>query len=205
MYLAIAYIDYMTVRTAIPLLVLAIALAGCDIFETRDAEPPTVRGSSFVPPTTPSLALQNLQNAIAEKNLNDYLRCLVDTLSSDRHFEFIPTAGAAARYGSTFTDWNLRSEQTYFAAIVANTEDGDPSSLQLTGGFDITSSDSAIYNATYTLIFRHGVAGTPEEVTGTMLLTLATDRSNFWSIVRWTDLPDGTEPAWSDLKGRFAN
>jgi hypothetical protein len=179
--------------------------SGCGLFETRDPEPPSVRGSGFVPPTQPTTVLENLQRAVAEKNASDYLRCMVDTLSSERSYQFIPSAGAAARYASTFADWSLQSEQSYFANLTALAPEGSPSSLILTGGFDLLASDSAVYNAEYELTFRHGVADAPEVLTGTLQFTLATDRSNFWSIVKWTDLPKGTDPSWSDLKGRFAN
>jgi hypothetical protein len=182
-----------------------MVLAGCDLFSTRDPEPPTVRGSGIVPPTSPSIVLDNLKSAIASKNSSDYMRCLLDTLSSDRSYLFIPTAGATARYPSIFSYWGLQTESSYFANLAALTETEAPSSLVLNGGFDLFASDSAIYNAEYELTFRHGVSNVPEVVTGTLQFTLATDRSNFWSIIRWTDLPKGTEASWSDLKGRFAN
>ncbi len=180
-------------------------LQGCDLFSTRDPEPPSTRGSGYIPPTSPSLVLDNLKNAIATKNAADYIRCLVDTLSSDRTFVFVPAAGAAARYQAVFASWSLQSERSYFANIVALASSESASSLALTGGFDLLASDSAIFNAGYTFTFRHGAANIPEVVHGTLQFTLATDRSNFWSIVKWTDLPNDTEPSWSDIKGRFAN
>jgi hypothetical protein len=186
-------------------LCLGLALAGCGLFSTREPEPPKAGGNTFVPPTTPDIVLTNMQHAVSEKDAANYLRCLPDTLNSSRTFSFAPSAAAAGRYVTTFLFWSLQSEKSYFSALVALTPSSSSSSLNITGGFSVITTDSAIYNGDYQLTFQHGLSGVPETVRGNLQFVLVTDRTSLWSIVRWIDNPIGSDPSWSDLKGRFAN
>jgi hypothetical protein len=187
------------------MLVLALGAAGCDILTTRDPEPPTQGSSTFVPPTAPELVLANLRSAVSEKNVENYMRCLVDTLSAARSFQFVPTASALGRYPSAFLQWSLQSERTWFSSLLALTPAQAAASLSLDGGFSVIVSDSAVYTGTYALAVAHALPGVPETVRGQVQLVMALDRSSQWSIVRWTDTPVGTEPSWSEWKGRFGN
>jgi len=182
-----------------------LLLQGCGLFDTRDAEAPNTGGSHFVPPTSPDIVIDNLEQAISEKNTENYMRCLPDTLSSDTRFVFIPTAAAAGRYPTSFLNWSLQSERSYFSALKAFTDPNSSSSLHLEGGFSVLAADSAIYEADYTVIFRHGVSDVPESVSGNLQFVLRPDRNFFWSITRWIDNPVSGNPSWSEWKGRFAN
>lgn len=187
------------------LVLCAAVLSGCELFSTRDPEPPSSGSSTYTPPTSPDLVLTNLRNAVLEKNTENYLRCLVDTLNSSRAFAFFPASAAAARYPSAFQSWSLQSEKSYFSALVAITPKNAASVLILTGGFTMVASDSALYACDYQATFLHGIAGVPETVRGNLQLVLAPDRNSFWSIVRWTDIALAAEPSWSEWKGRFSN
>ncbi|MBE0644958.1 MAG: hypothetical protein IH600_12820 [Bacteroidetes bacterium] len=193
-----------------PFLLLIVAVAGlltgaCGLFETRDPEPPTSGSSTFVPATSPDIVLSNLENAVSEKNTENYVRCLVDTLNSERRILFIPTSSAAGRYASTFSDWSLQSERAWFAALKAFAPKDAPSYLNLNGSFAVIAADSAIYEAGYEMVFRHGVANVSETVRGTLQFVMHIDRNSVWSITRWTDISLPDETSWSDWKGRFAN
>lgn len=194
-------------KTILPALLLGLLLAaaGCDLFETREPEPPSSGSSTFVPPTSPDLVLDNLENAVAEKSTENYLRCLVDTLNSDQRYLFIPTAAAAGRYAATFSHWSLQSERAWFAAMKAFSENDAPSNLVLTGSFAVIAADSAIYEGSYLFTYRHGVGSVSETVKGTLQFVMHTDRNSIWSITRWTDIPFNEETSWSEWKGRFAN
>ena len=185
--------------------VAAGLLASCSLFETRDPEPPFTGSSTFVPPTSPELVLENLKSAVSERNETNYIRCMPDTLSTGRSFLFLPTASAAARYASVFSSWSLASEKAYFSALVALTPAASTSVLSLNGNFQLLGSDSAVYQGDYQLVCPHGVGGIAETVRGSLQFVLASDRTSFWSIVRWIDSPIGNEASWSELKGRFAN
>lgn len=182
-----------------------VLVTGCGLFETREPEAPSSGSSTFVPPTAPAIVLDNLENAIAEKNSESYIRCLVDTLNSSRSFAFVPTATAAGRYAGTFASWSLQSERGWFAAVKAIAPEDAPSYLNLDGSFVVIAADSAVYEGRYEMTIRHGVSNISETVRGSLQFVLHTDRNSIWSITRWTDLPLADETSWSDWKGRFAN
>jgi len=192
-------------NTRITILACTFLLAGCGLFETRDPEPPTSGSSTFIPPTSPDIVIENLESAVSEKSTENFIRCLVDTLNSDRRYEFIPTAAAAGRYMATFSDWKLQSERAWFAAMKAFAAEDAPSQLTLTGTFAVIAADSAIYEGMYDCTFRHGVSGIAESVHGTLQFILHTDRNSIWSVTRWTDIPSQGHTSWSEWKGRFAN
>jgi hypothetical protein len=185
--------------------IVVFGFAGCGLFETRDPEPPVSGSSTFVPPTTPDLVLSNLEYSVSEKNTENYIRCLTDTANTGVRYLFIPTTAAAGRYASTFSEWTIQSERSYFSALVAFTGTSASSRLSLSGNFSVLTSDSAVYDGSYDLLFRHGVAGVSENVKGNVQLVLRTDRSSIWSITRWTDIPQTDQTSWSEWKGRFAN
>lgn len=194
-------------RSALILAVTAVLLAagGCGLFETRDPEPPSSGSATFVPPTSPDIVLSNLENAVSEKNTENFVRCLVDTLNSGQRYIFFPTASAAGRYAATFANWSLQSERSWFAAMKAIAPKDAPASLNLGGSFSVIAADSAVYEGGYELVLRHGVANVSETVRGTLQFVLHTDRNSIWSITRWTDIPIDGETSWSEWKGRFAN
>lgn len=187
------------------LLPLLIAVTGCELFSTRDPASPLTNSSTFIPATSADIVIQNLKSAIAEKNTVNYLRCLVDTLNSSRTFQFIPTAASAGRYAATFASWSMASEQAYFSSLVAHTQPSAASVLALNGTFTVLASDSAIYDGDYQCTFQHGVSGVPESVRGNLQFIIGVDKNSTWGITRWIDHPIGSEPSWSELKGRFAN
>ena len=178
---------------------------GCGLFETREPEPPSSGSATFVPPTAPEIVLVNLENAISEKNTENYVRCLVDTLNSSQRFVFLPTASAAGRYAGTFASWPLQSERGWFAAVRAFAPKDAPSYLNLSGSFVVITADSAVYEGPYELTIRHGVPNISETARGSLQFVLHTDRNSIWSVTRWTDIPLADETSWSEWKGRFAN
>ena len=184
---------------------LMTGVAGCGLFSTRDPEPPTSGSSSFTPPTSPDIVLSNLEHAVAEKNAENYVRCLVDTLNSERRFAFTPTAAAAGRYPSTFLNWSLQSERSYFSSLLALTPKEASTSLTVSGGFTVLASDSAMFTGTYSMSIPHGVNGIATTVRGTVQFLLAPNRNSLWGIVEWIDTPLANETSWSEWKGRFAN
>jgi hypothetical protein len=190
---------------ALMILAAVLAVTACGMFETRDPEPPDTGSSTFIPPTSPELVLSNLEYAVAERNPENYIRCLVDTLSGGQRFIYIPTAAAAGRYPASFSDWTLQSERSYFSALAAFTRASGVSRLELRGNFSIMTADSAVYDGAYDLLFRHGVSGVSEEARGLLQLVLRSDRASIWSIARWIDIPSPEQTSWSEWKGRFAN
>lgn len=166
------------------------------MFLTREPEPPTESTSTFEPPVTPEAVLHNLQSAIEENNLDNYLRCFVDT--TFRPYLYVPSQDVQPNFGI----WTLEDERRYFRTMGA-TIDAAPlmtSSIQNTTFF----SDST-YNVNYTLFFPHKEPSAPRLVRGNMQLHLAIDPQGRWAIDQWRDnkLPSVPDSTWSYLKFWF--
>jgi hypothetical protein len=188
------------------LVALLMTTQGCDIFSTRTPEKPSEASSSFVPPTTPSIVIDNLVSAIRERNTENYIRCFVDSSFSQNRFVFQATQSAQTASGSLFRDWNLSSERSYFENVRSKVPEGAESTLLLTDGkFETIQADSAVYTATYTLVVQHTVQNIPQQAQGTLLFVLTLDRNNSWSIYRWIDNKTGNDFSWSDFKARFSS
>lgn len=185
---------------------LTVAVAGCGIFDTRDPEPPSQSSSNFVPATEPSIVFSNMSSAFRDMNSLNYLKSFADSATAVRGFSFEPTPQAKVKYGGIFLFWNRQSEQQYFENLRSKIP-GTSSAVLVFQSLSVQSlqSDSAQYEATYTLTAQHTVAGVAKQATGKAQFFLLADRSRNWVIWRWIDVPTGTtEFAWSDMKGEFA-
>jgi hypothetical protein len=181
-------------RTASVLLIAAAC--SCNIFDTRDPEPPSSATSTFEPPVTPETVLRNFRGAIAENNPDNYLRCFTDT--SLRPYVFVPSADIRPN----FPGWSLTEEDRYFRGMGARLDGRSVLSdtIQTVNFF----SDST-FTIRYALYVPHTDTRAPRYVQGSMLLHLAVDAQGRWAIDRWEDirvpsLPDST---WSYLKFWF--
>ncbi len=186
---------------------ILLKLTSCDIFDPRSPEDPLQTRSSFRPATTAEIVIDNFTGAISERNTQNYILCFADPDLSDRTFEFIPTQDAIRQYGGLFDEWGTREERSYFENLLSRVPQQATMRLDLSQPlFESMQSDSAVYRANYTLTANHSDDGFSSTVfSGTMRLSLATDRTNTWSIHRWTDLKFEDTPSWSDVKGRFVN
>jgi hypothetical protein len=180
-------------------------LFACNIFETRTPEPPSQTSSNFVPATEPSIVFSNMSNAFRDLNSVNYLKSFADSSSAGRGFSFEPTAQARIKYGGVFLNWGRQSEQQYFENLRSKIPSGSTAILVFqTLTVQSLQSDSAQYEATYTLTAPHTVASVPKSATGKAQFFLLADRSRSWVIWRWIDEPTGSGNfAWSDLKGEF--
>lgn len=194
-------------KAIIPVLIaaLSLALAACGILETRTPQPPAQTSSTFVPATSPSIVLDNLINAVRERNTDNYIRCLVDSNFSDKRFSFVPTQVAQSTYAIKFISWSLSSERGYFENLKSQTPSTATALLFFSSQkFESVQSDSALFTGAYDLVFQHDQSGVPQEAKGTLQFYLATDRNKLWSIYRWIDLQTGLDFSWSEMKGRFS-
>jgi hypothetical protein len=184
---------------------VAATQSACNIFETRDPEPPSQSGSTFVPATDPSLVFSNLTSAFHDLNSVNYVKSLADSTSAGRNFSFEPTQAAKVKYGGVFLTWNRQSEQQYFENLRSKIPTGSGATLSFESlTVQSLQSDSAQYEATYRLTVPHTVATLPTEATGKAQFFLIADRSRNWVIWRWIDLTTSTSTfSWSDLKGAF--
>ena len=184
---------------------LALTQVACNIFETRDPEPPSQSSSIFVPATEPSLVFSNMTNAFRDLNSVNYLKSFADSSSAGRSFSFEPTQQAKIKYGGVFLTWSRQSEQQYFENLRSKIPSGSAATLSFESlTVQSLQSDSAQYEATYRLTVPHTVATLATEARGKAQLLLIADRSRNWVIWRWIDLTTSASTfSWSDLKGAF--
>lgn len=182
---------------------LSCAITGCDLLQTREPQPPSVSGSTFIPPTSPDIVISNLQFAIKEKNKENYRRCLVDTNFSDKTFQFQPTVEAAAKYAGVFTDWTVISEEQYFKNLSESKTDGFSQLDFFNAVTNSQTADEVVFNAKYHFIFQHQNNNIAKEAHGNLQFSIARDRRSTWSIYRWIDVRDTSEVTWSDFKATF--
>ena len=177
----------------------------CNIFDTRDPEPPTQSSSTYVPATEPSLVFSNMTNAFRDLNSVNYLKSFADSVSAGRGFSFEPTQQAKVKYGGVFLTWGRQTEQQYFENMRSKIAPGSSATLAFESlSVQSLQSDSAQYEAAYRLTVPHTVATIPKEASGKAQFLLVADRSRNWVIWRWLDLTTTTGAfSWSDLKGAF--
>ena len=175
------------------------------MFDTRDVEPPTETRSTFIQPTSPDIVLTNLIYSITERDLDNYMRCFVDSSFSVRRFTFIPDALSQSSY-PVFLTWNLNSERIYFSNLIQATDPNASSNLFPDNITFNTAIDSTIIDMDYILVFNHQRPNVAKEVRGKLRFIMGTDSRSLWSIHTWYDfINDNNDTTWSVLKANFIN
>lgn len=184
-------------RAILFLSALAVLLAGCSLFSTRDPETPLENSGSYIQPDTPEQVIENLQNAVSELNTFNYRRSLAD------NFVFRPTASALARE-SIFVSWSRAQEEQYFTALTAAAALNTGHNLQLNDQtLTLLGADEFVFDATYVLTINHRRAEVPTQVQGRMQWVIKQGMDGLWALLDWTDQELGNEQSWSDLKAEF--
>lgn len=187
------------------ILAALIFIAGCGLFDTRSVEPPSQPRSTFTQPTSPDIVLANLSFAIAEKNLDNYIRCLVDTNFSLRRFRYFPDALSQSNY-PVFLNWSITNERNYYSNLLSFTNESASSNLFISNTSFNTGLDSAIIDAEYLLVFDHNKQNVAKVTKGTLRFIMGTDQRGLWSIHGWYDFLDvQNDTTWSVLKANFVN
>jgi len=193
--------------TIIVAILATAAVAGCDLFATREPEQPTSVGSSFEPPTSPSIVLRNLENAVAFANANDYRKCFSDTSKGLPRFVFVPSSQGIATAPTKFDDWGVEQEEKYARNIFAELADGATPSLVFNPSevTDVPIGDSIQFSATYILNVPHTRTGAEREAEGQLQFTFRLSRQNEWYITTWRDIAIPNKTSWSVIKARFVD
>ena len=185
--------------------VLGISVCGlrCDLFSTRDPQPPSKNNSSFIQPVTSDLVLENLTSAVAQSNADNYFRCFNDSASSSRSYVFLPTVAISAQYPGVFAFWTPESERFYFRNL-GQPQNGTPYLTFSNQRTLSVSSDSVVYSMDYTFYYPHHRSGIPQLVQGNMQLYIGANSQRIWSIYRWQDNKTVTDSTWSYWKAVFS-
>lgn len=177
-------------------------ILGCKSpFSTREAEPPKTPQSSWTPAHSPYQVLSNMQKAILERNVENYLRCLVDTSYSDKTFSFDPDPEVAANYPGIFVAWNKEKEMTVIQQVFSLVPTDSTSFLKFKEEIrEIVASDSAVFARGYRLELHHMQSTLPMVYEGQVELWLVPDQRGEWATYRWIDNSVTGFPSWSLLK-----
>lgn len=182
-------------------LLLAAVTACTNPFALREPESPIDAQSTWVPPLGPEQLMVNFRNAVMEKNVDHYVRCLADAAQDSRRFRFEPDPEVAANYPNVFAAWSRETEETVMQQTFSIVP-GDSSSL-LSFPEDVRqvmASDSAIFVRRYRLELQHTRDGLASVYEGLGEFRMAPDQGGEWSIYHWIDNRVGDSPSWSHLK-----
>ena len=175
---------------------------GCGLFDTRDPENPETIRSTYTPPTTAEIVIDNLSFAIQEKNSDNYSKCI-----SAANYFYVPDAQSLATYKHIFLNWNAFSEKLYMDKLINETNTNASSVLFLDNKrFTPVTSDSTIFQADYIVVFQHNRLNLPKSAKGNITLSLVTDANDLYYIRKWEDFRQhDTDFTWSELKANFTN
>src|SRR3990172_972100 len=137
-------------------LILLLLTTACESpFTTREPEKPETNYSNYSNPSSPQIVFINMQNAIIERNAENYIRSFIDSTRSAKRFEFIPDQAVAAAQPGTFDFWSLENERQYLVQMFQAT----PADSTIRLVFDVVerteTSDNATFIQNYTLVVRH--------------------------------------------------
>jgi hypothetical protein len=186
---------------------MAFGLAGCGLFDTRTPQNPVSAGSAFENPTSPSIVLRNLENALNYANANDYRRCFSDTSQGLPPFIFQASIQGLAAAPVKFASWGIREEEQYIRSIFQELQDGGVCSVSFSPSqiTDVPIGDSVQFTANYVVHFPHTRAGAEQDAEGSLQFTLRLSPQNVWYISYWRDFARNDKPTWSLIKARFAD
>ena len=173
---------------------LAVILTSC--FRTREVEPPAQVSSDWISPTDYNILISNLERAILQKNVQNYLRCF----KADE-FRFIPSTPSYSGNELIWNSWSLQDEQTWLTNVFGNL--GLVSGNQLAvNQVDLQSfsSDSLRYIGQYDLRMNHTDTSLTVRFVGQLEFLCKVNTYNEWEIARWTDYETGADSSWSKLK-----
>ena len=200
----------MTKKLLQNILIICLIIIFCkNPFATREAEPPSIDQSSWRFPTDPLVVLENMKSAFREKNVENYMKCLVD---SNELFKFIPDAYEASTNTGIFERWDLSLEQTYINKIFTSIPDDSTRTLAFAGDFTRNDfPDSVQIRIDYTLDLFHVLSESyPRQGKGKADFWF-NRRNGYWVITRWEDHETKIDsaatrlPSWSTIKASFIN
>lgn len=187
------------------LIIGIIITCGCGLFDSRSVEPPSEPRSTYLQPTSPDIVITNLNFAIAEKNLDNYLRCFTDSNFSQRRFRYFPDAISLSSY-PVFQTWSLTNERNYYSNLISFTNTNSSSNLFLSNTTFNSGIDSAIVDSDYILIFDHNKQNVAKIAKGKLRFIMGVDSRSLWSVHGWYDfINQNNDTTWSVIKANFAN
>jgi len=188
----------MLIRTFLLFGIMIIFCACRSPFSTREPETPVENQSSWMPPLSPELVLTNLQNAILERNSENFIRCLS---SAERTYTFTPDPDVMANYGEIFNNWNITNEQTVIQQVFSLVPSDSSAFLIFPVDVrEVPGADSTIFLKKYLLEIHSLQDDLPKIYEGQVEYWLYPNTQGEWSIYKWIDFTLGGSQSWSYLK-----
>lgn len=184
-------------------IIASFFISGCDLFTTRDAEPPQNPRSDYQIAFTPEILISNLINSLKDKNIENYLSSLSDSSFTNRIFSFSPSSEALSQFPALGDDWTKTNESQYFKNLIAKIPDELPITLSLSNSTSSSHGDSVTYVASYSLNVPIVDVTVPSNYQGELIFELIRDSRSVWTVYFWRDIKRSDSPSWSELKGRF--
>ena len=174
-----------------------ILLTAC--FETRTVEPPSSGSSDWISPTDYEILLNNLQTAISQRDVQNYLRCFNQDL-----LRFTPAASLLTDNQSIWQNWSIQDEQAYLENVVNKLTVNSGNSLFLEQlDLQDVSADSLRYVGNYTMRINHNDTTLTDLFKGQIQLVVKINSFSEWEIHTWEDVETVADSSWSLLKLKF--
>ncbi|HAB53789.1 MAG: hypothetical protein A2315_04395 [Ignavibacteria bacterium RIFOXYB2_FULL_35_12] len=184
-------------------IITSIFISSCDLFTTRDAQPPEKPRSDYQTAFTPEILISNFINSLRDKDTENYLSCLSDPAFTDKIFAFLPSSEALAQFPALGNNWNKSNESQYMNNLKVKIPDELPITLILSNSSSSVHGDSITFVASYSLNVPLNETTIPTNYQGELIFELVRDSRFVWSIYFWQDIKRIDSPSWSELKGRF--
>jgi hypothetical protein len=194
-----------TIYTLVIIIYFILAIGCENPFATREPEKPVTSQSTWIQPTSPDYVMVNLTNAIGEKNITNYIRCLADTSGSNKNFNFVAEPSVALKNPGLFSRWQKEEELNYLNQLMLYLPTDSTSKLSLKSLRENAFQDSVILIKEYTL--KLGLKcednSCPRSFQGQVEFHLSKSNEDQWFIHSWVDFATGDEHTWSELRAYF--
>jgi len=184
-------------------IIASLNIIGCDLFTTREAEPPEKPRSDYQTAFTPEILISNFINSLKDKDIENYLSCLSDPAFTNKIFAFSPSSEALSQFPALGDNWNKSNESQYMNNLKVKIPDELPITLIFSNVSSSLHGDSITFVASYSLNVPLNDATIPSNYQGELIFELVRDSRLVWSIYFWRDIKGTLSPSWSELKGRF--
>ena len=185
------------------LIFLSLLFAGCDLFNVRDAQPPSQPRSDYQQAVTPDILIQNLQSSLADKNTENYMASFANPTFTTKKFIFSPSASAVSQFPSLAEEWGISNERQYFNNLISKVDVNSPITLTFSNVTSSSYGDSLVYSASYYLNVPSNSSDLPSNYQGELTFDMVRDSRAVWVIYFWQDTKNSNLPSWSELKGRL--
>jgi len=193
----------MTQDFGVVILVIFFLVSCQNPFETRNPEAPSGEQTSWIQPIAPEFVLANLQSAIKERNIENYIRCFGLVEEVRKNFTFVPEISVSNNFQGIFVNWGITEERNYMNHLFGLTPADSTSNLRFTDITEIQFGDSVSTTKEYDLFIAHINPSAPVIVNGRMVLNIRKGSDALWFISSWSDFKTSNSPVWTLLKAEF--